>query len=250
MNFKDYFSEQADIYAQSRPRYPDDLFEYLVSLSPSKELAWDVGTGNGQAAISLAKYFDRVIATDGSKEQINNAFTNQKIEYKVATAENSGLESNSVDLITVATAIHWFNHDKFYPEAKRILKNGGIIAAWCYAFSKTNDSIDTIIHHFATETLKDYWPPERRFVWNNYADLPFPFEIIETPKFYCRVNWNLNQMVNYLNSWSSVQKYIAAHNSNPIEIILPELMKAWGEPDAIKETSWELGLKIGKVNTH
>jgi ubiquinone/menaquinone biosynthesis C-methylase UbiE len=249
-NFKDHFSKQSEIYAQSRPQYPDELFEYLASLSPSRKLAWDAGTGNGQAALSLVKYFDKVIATDASKEQIKNAFLNEKIEYKVATAEESGLESNSIDLITVATAIHWFNHDLFYPEVKRILKPGGIIAAWCYAFSKTNVSIDAIIHHFATETIKDYWPPERKFVWNNYADLPFPFEIIETPKFYCRVNWNFNQMINYLNSWSSTQKYISVNNSNPIELIITELKNEWGEPNDIRETSWELGLRVGSVKYH
>lgn len=248
MNFKDHFSKQSDIYALSRPQYPDELFEFLASLSPSKELAWDVGTGNGQAALSLAKYFKRVIATDASKEQIKNAFANEKIEYKVATAEESGLQSNSVDLITAATAIHWFDHDKFYAEVKRILKPNGVIAAWCYAFSKTNDSIDNIIHHFATETLKDYWPPERKFVWNNYADLPFPFEKIETPKFYCKVNWNLNQMINYLNSWSSTQKYIAVNKSNPIDLIFSDFQNAWGDSNFVKETSWELGLRIGRVN--
>jgi ubiquinone/menaquinone biosynthesis C-methylase UbiE len=247
MNFKDHFSKQSDIYAQSRPHYPDELFEYLTSLTPTRETAWDVGTGNGQAAGSLAKYFDKVIATDPSKKQIKNAFINKKIEYKVASAEESGLDSNSVDLITAATAIHWFDHDKFYPEAKRILKPGGIIAAWCYAFSKTNDEIDAIIHHFATKTLKDYWPPERKFVWNNYEDLPFPFEEITAPKFYCIVNWNFNQWINYINSWSSTQKYISIHNSNPIEMILPELQKTWGDINEIKITSWELGLRVGRV---
>ena len=116
MSFKDHFSKQAAAYAKFRPRYPQKLFEYLGSIAPSRELAWDCGTGNGQAAVGLASAFDRIIATDASEKQIANAQSYERIEYRVAAAENSGIGSKPIDLIMVAQALHWFDLDRFYAE--------------------------------------------------------------------------------------------------------------------------------------
>jgi hypothetical protein len=69
VSFKDHFSKQAEDYAKFRPRYPHELFEYLGTLAPSRQLAWDCGTGNEQAAIALAAVFDHGIATDASEKQ-------------------------------------------------------------------------------------------------------------------------------------------------------------------------------------
>ena len=72
MPFKDHFSTQAADYAKYRPHYPPALFEYLASIAPAKKVAWDCGTGNGQAALGLALHFEMVIATDPSEKQIRN----------------------------------------------------------------------------------------------------------------------------------------------------------------------------------
>src|SRR5215831_9466809 len=122
MSFKDHFSKQAADYAKFRPRYPQKLFEYLGSIVPSRQLAWDCGTGNGQAAVGLASTFDRIIATDASEKQIANAQSYERVEYRVAPAENSSIGSETIDLIMVAQALHWFDRDRFYAEARRILK--------------------------------------------------------------------------------------------------------------------------------
>jgi ubiquinone/menaquinone biosynthesis C-methylase UbiE len=119
---KDYFSRQSTEYAKHRPHYPKALFEYLNEICPGHERAWDCATGNGQAAIGLVPYFNEIIATDISEAQIKNAFQHPKIKYDVANCEDSSIEPQSVDLITVATAIHWINTDKFYQEVRRILK--------------------------------------------------------------------------------------------------------------------------------
>ena len=246
MEFKDYFSDHSKNYAESRPHYPDELFQYLITLIPQKDTAWDVGTGNGQAAISLAEYFNKVIATDASKEQINNAFPHDKVKYFVATAEDSDLESNSIDLITAATCIHWFDLQKFYPEVQRILKPHGVIAAWCYVFMETDDACGQLINEFALGPLKNYWPHERDYVWSKYNTLPFPFEPVNAPAFYCRMSWNLFQLINYLNSWSSTKQYLAKHQINPLEVLIPQLEKEWGDPYTVKEVRWELALKVGR----
>ena len=118
MNFEDNFSEQSKQYAQFRPQYPDVLYEYLASLAAERLLVWDCGTGNGQAAVSLAKYFSRVYATDASAEQITHAKLHEKVEYHIENAEHVRLDSGIVDLVTVAQAVHWFDFDKFYTEQR------------------------------------------------------------------------------------------------------------------------------------
>ena len=57
MSFKDRFSGHAAEYALYRPHYPKELFQYLASLAPNRDAAWDCATGNGQAAEMLAEYF-------------------------------------------------------------------------------------------------------------------------------------------------------------------------------------------------
>jgi ubiquinone/menaquinone biosynthesis C-methylase UbiE len=109
-----------------RPRYPREMFEYLGTVAPSLERVWDCGSGSGQAAVQLAEVFNRVIATDTSEKQIRNAQPHERVEYRVAPAEQSGLESSSVDLIMVAQALHWFDLDRFYAEARRVLRPDGV----------------------------------------------------------------------------------------------------------------------------
>src|SRR5204862_688528 len=101
-------------------------------IAPSRQLAWDCGTGNGQAAVGLASVFDRVIATDASEKQIANAQSHKIVEYRVAPAENSGVGSGTIDLIMVAQALHWFDLGHFYTGARRVLKPDGVLAASAY----------------------------------------------------------------------------------------------------------------------
>jgi ubiquinone/menaquinone biosynthesis C-methylase UbiE len=104
--FKDHFSSLSTGYSRFRPSYSSGLFKYLSSLTPGHELAWDCATGTGQAAVALADLYQKVIATDASSQQIERAHINPSVEYRVAVAENSGLDAGSIDLVTVAQALH------------------------------------------------------------------------------------------------------------------------------------------------
>lgn len=248
MEFQDHFSRQAEMYLKARPTYPDDLFEYLASIAPSNEFCWDCATGNGQAAISLSTHFKKIIATDGSEKQIKNAIARDNIEYKIGTAEESGLENNSVDLITVATAAHWFNHDLFYAEAKRVAKQNGVLAVWTYSEAKISAEIDSLMEWFMYDYLHYYWPDGRWYVRNRYATLPFPFTPIKTPAFVCHMNWNKQQWLNYVMSWSAYNNYVAQHNTDPVEVLLPKLNLLWNEGET-KQITWPLHLKCVHLNT-
>ncbi len=248
MKFQDHFSRQSDIYLKARPTYPDELFEYLASLMESKDTCWDCGTGNGQAAVSLAKYFTKVIATDPSAKQIENAIPFSNVEYRVAPAEDSGLPADSVDLLTAATAAHWFEHDKFYAEANRVLKNNGVIALWTYSLAHISPEIDELMNWWAYDYLESYWPDGRWYVRNKYKTLPFPYTEIQSPDFFCTMYWKLPQWLDYLRSWSAYNKYIEKHGTDPLEALLPKLNPLW-PAEEIKKVSWPLHLKCARI-TH
>lgn len=244
--FKDHFSTQSADYRAFRPRYPDDLYAYLAGLAPTRVLAWDCATGNGQAAVGLARHFDRVVATDASANQLAQAIAAPNVDYRQAPAERAPLDDAAVDLVLVAQALHWFDVDAFHREAARVLKSGGVIAEWSYNLLSIAPEIDAIVGRLYAETLAEYWPAERRLVDNCYRDLSFPFERIDAPAFALSAQWNLRALTGYLLTWSAVQRYLAAHGRNPVEAVLPELAAAWGDSDGVRMVAWPLTLRVGR----
>jgi SAM-dependent methyltransferase len=247
MDFKDLFSTQAADYARYRPRYPDALFDYLASVAPSRGLAWDVGTGNGQAAVELARRFGRVVATDPSEKQISAAAARPNIEYRVASAEASGFEDGCADLITAAQAFHWFRQEVFYREARRVGKPGAIVAIWTYAIARITPEVDAAVMRLYDGTLKGYWEKERKLVEEGYRSVAWPFEEITPPRIEMRADWSLADLVGYLGTWSALQTYIRKNGVNPLEALYPDLGRAWGEA-ATRPVSWELGLRVARVS--
>jgi SAM-dependent methyltransferase len=249
MNFKDNFSAQSDLYVRYRPHYPSELYDFLASLTPQHELAWDCGTGNGQAAIGLAPYYKQVIATDPSPQQIANAFPNGKVTYRVEQGELNSLASASADIITLANALHWMDFEAFYKEVLRVLKPGGLIAAWAYPTPTVSPEIDALTKRLHDEILGDYWLRENRYVENAYTDIPFPFELIEAPGFSCTKLITLDDFMGFLNTWSATQRFLRQNRFNPADEIYAGLIQAWGDPADEKKVTWELVLKVGKPGT-
>ena len=245
MKFKDHFSRHASIYQKFRPHYPAELFAYLAGLSENHKLAWDCGTGNGQAAWGLGAHFQQVIATDPSQAQIEQARAHPKITYRLATGEESGLKDQSVDLLCIAQALHWFDFKRFYPEAKRILKKGAMIAAWSYGLPNLSEELDTLIHYFHDEILRGFWKQENEFVMRSYATLPFPFPEIPSPNFHMEKEGNFEDLVGLLESFSAVQRYKEHTGRNPLLKIRTELLQAWGASEKKRNFRWEIPLLIG-----
>ena len=129
---KDNFSSQAASYAQYRPGYPKELFDFILAQITGREVAWDCATGNGQTAKELAPYFEKVFATDISAKQLENAVQASNIFYSIQPAEQTNFEENSFDLVTVSQALHWIQFDPFYSEVKWVTRPGGWLAVWMY----------------------------------------------------------------------------------------------------------------------
>lgn len=244
--FHDHFSDQPQAYAQSRPTYPRELFDWLATLTPRGSTVWDCATGNGQAAAELAQRFDKVIATDASASQLEHAELRDNIEYRVATAEQSGLDDASVGLVTIAQALHWFEFDRFWEEVRRVLKPGGAVVAWCYGLHQIEPAIDDVIERFYRGPVDPYWLPQRDHVDALYATIPFPFERIETPTFEMRLNWKCEQCLAYLRTWSATKRFEQDKGFDPVASIEGELRELWHD-DAIKPVRWPMGVLAGRV---
>ncbi|MEW6330444.1 MAG: class I SAM-dependent methyltransferase [Pseudomonadota bacterium] len=247
--FKDHFSNHAADYARYRPDYPDALYEFLARTVKRHELAWDCGTGSGQAALGLAGHFDRVIATDPSAEQIRNATRHEKVSYFVAPAEQTEIPSHSADLITVAQAVHWFDLERFYQEVRRVLKPDGMLAVWCYGLTRINPAIDKVVQHYYMNIVGPYWPPERHYIDEKYETLPFPFAELPAPEFHMKTEWDLNEFMGYLHTWSATRRFEEKNEQNPLHMVRHLLAKTWGDPQARQTVRWPLYLRIGRVTS-
>jgi ubiquinone/menaquinone biosynthesis C-methylase UbiE len=246
-SFKDHFSGVASRYADFRPHYPPELFDYLAGLVPKNATVWDCAAGNGQAAVDLAARYDRVIATDASREQISAALARPNIEYRVAPAEQSGLADTSVALVTVAQALHWFDLPRFYAEVKRVLQPNGLLAVWAYGINEVEgDAVNALVQDYYSNVIGPYWPPERKLVEEGYRSMAFPFAEITPPPFRMEAQWTLDQLLGYFSTWSATTRFIKARGFNPLESLAAEMAKVWGDKDSPRLVIWPLPLRLGR----
>lgn len=244
---ENFFSPIAREYARFRPKYPKELFGYLGSISPGRSTAWDCATGSGQAAADLAGHFQEVIATDISEAMLGQAPPHERITYRKADATASGIADHSIDLVTVANAMHWFHGDAFDREVRRVLKPAGVIAAWSFAYANIDPVVDRLIRKVHNEIVDPFWITPNRFVEHGYKDLPFNFERVDAPAFRMVGRLDLGGIEGYMRTWSASVKYHAAHGIDPVGLVHDELLKAWGAADTIRPVHWQLNLLVGRV---
>ena len=243
------FTTVAREYANFRPGYPPELFAWLAGAAPSLEAVWDCGCGSGQASVALAAHFQSVFATDVAAEQIAAAKPHPRVRYSVAPAEHSGLAPASVDLVTVAQALHWFDVEAFYAEARRVARPGALITVWNYPRPRfANAELDRVFLDFYTDVVGPYWPPERRHIEANYTTLPFPFRELEHPAFGLELDWPFEQVIGYVSSWSATAQYRKANGSDPVPLLRESLAAAWPGDAATMRVLIPLGLRVARLD--
>jgi SAM-dependent methyltransferase len=247
MSFKDHFSGHANAYARYRPDYPAELFAYLATLTPRREVALDCATGSGQAAVGLADHFALVVASDGSVSQLQNAERHPNVAYVGNLAEQAALRDGSVDLVVAAQAAHWFDHERFYPEVQRVLRSDGALALWTYGLAYVEPKIDAIMRHFYSDVVGPYWPPERRWVESAYRDLPFPMSEVSAPAFQLILEWDLDSLMGYIGTWSAVQRYKRTTGEDPLPALRAEIAPCWPTPIEAKRVMWPVHLRVGRA---
>jgi SAM-dependent methyltransferase len=247
MSFQDHFSSRASAYARARPTYPPALFAELARLAQGRDLVWDCGTGNGQAALGLAVYFGAVVATDPSEAQLAEAVPHPRISYHQRSESSSGLDPGSVDLVTAAQAAHWFDLDLFYREVARVLRPGGLLAMWCYGLSRIAPDIDEVLGEFYHRTVGPCWPPERSHVDAEYRSLPFPWPDLPFPRLEIERLWTLAELLAYVETWSAIKRYRDARGEDPLPLLGGALARPWGPPDRVRQVTWPVSMRLGRA---
>ncbi|MGB5104393.1 MAG: methyltransferase domain-containing protein [Steroidobacteraceae bacterium] len=243
MAFKDHFSRQAAGYRRYRPASPAALIEFVAAQAPDRSLAVDCATGSGQAAVALADHFDRVVALDGSVSQLGNAEAHGGVRYVAGVAERMPVASGCVALVAAAQALHWFDFARFHAECRRVLMAGGVVAAWSYEKFRVAPDVDAVVDRFYDRVIGEYWPPERRYVEAGYRTLPFPWREIPAPPFLLECDWDLDQLMGYLATWSAVQRCRDRTGADPLPALRVELERLW--PGGPRRLSWPIHLRLG-----
>jgi len=245
--FQDYFSATAAAYAQHRPTYPPELVHFLAGSCSYPGVAWDCGCGSGQLSALLAERFERVIATDPSTAQIANARPHPGVEYRLGSAEASGLTDKSVDLAVAAQAAHWFDLPAYYKEVRRVTKPGGLIALITYGNMVTDETVMTVLHNFYKNVTGPFWPPGRKHVEEGYRSFAFPFEELPTPQLEIRREWDLTAVIGYVETWSATTALRQAKGDAPVEKFRRDLARVWGPQNKARLIRWPLSIRLGRV---
>jgi SAM-dependent methyltransferase len=251
--YPDHFSGHAEAYASHRPGYPAALYEHLASHVRDRRTCWDCGTGSGQAAVALAAYFEQVVATDASEQQLTHAKAHPNVRYRCARAEASGLPDASVDMVTAAAALHWFDLDRFYAEVRRVSRPGAVIATWSYSDEVVvNDAVTACMQRLADEIVVAYWPAQFQHVRSRYSDLAFPFRHIDIAAHHAEAELELDGFIKHVHTWSGVQRFMKAERRDPVAEIIDDLREAWrdglDEPTQRRTVRWPLHALVGRVH--
>lgn len=246
MHYHKFFDDKSEVYKSARPIYPDALIERFAELASERKLVWDCATGNGQAAVGLSKYFESVHATDVSNNQILNALGGENIEYHVEEAESSSLANESVDLITVAQALHWFKFESFWQVVDRVLKPGGSFVSWGYDWFQVNKEVDDIIEKLILRKIHPYWAPQNRILWDGYKDVGFPLKRINIEPWKLEMYWNIDQLFSYIHSWSATRRCMETEGTLFFEEAYESVSKVWGSVKQQKCVSMPLHILAGK----
>jgi SAM-dependent methyltransferase len=244
-SFSDHFSTIAKRYAAYRPRYPQALADALAALTPGHDLAWDAGCGNGQLSVQLAECFTRVIATEPSQAQLDEAPAHPRVEYRRAKAEDAVLDNASADLAVAAQAAHWFDWPRYVAEVARVTKPGGLVALVSYGILHVAGDADALVARYYHDDVGPFWPPGREHVENGYRDLAWPWPAVDAPSISMSAEWAREELYGYVATWSATVKRIETLGPGAYHQLGEQLARVW--PDGERRTvTWPLAIRLAR----
>lgn len=252
-DFPDHFSGASSAYSAHRPPWPERLFRTVAQLAPTTDHAVDCGCGSGQASVPLSRFFRRISAFDASENQI--AVARRKphpshLRYRVGRAEQMELEDGCADLLLAAQSAHWYRPADFFAQARRVLRPGGLLAMCSYDLCRLPEpQCDRLCADFHNQTLKDWWPPQRALITDEYRTLrrQMPFDEIPAPAMEMVADWNLAQLSAYFSTWSATGRYRSETGRDPVPAIGQKMRPYWPQDGkGIVRVRWPVTLVLGR----
>jgi SAM-dependent methyltransferase len=156
-------SKVAARYTQVRPFFQDEVAERLLRFSGAVRFqrALDVGCGSGQSSIALAAIADQVIAMDASQGMLDHALPHPNIRYQLGVAEQLNFAPEEFDLVSVGSALHWFDQDRFFAECRNVLAPAGVLAVYNDHFTAHLQDVVACKRWMRTRFAKRFPPPRR-----------------------------------------------------------------------------------------
>ncbi|KAJ3286191.1 hypothetical protein HDU76_008018, partial [Blyttiomyces sp. JEL0837] len=255
----------ADSYRDYRPTYERELYDIIMkyhkegSSNQRCDLAVDVASGTGQATVELAERFNIVIGIEPSEVMRKSALQKSNITYIPGTSSNLpravSIKPNirfttekSVDLITAAQAIHWFDMPKFYNESPNNEENE--------RFSKVSNDISDM----GLITMKGYWDDRRALLDEFYSREEFvpPFNYVKRilipstdhPNSLIKKQMTISALSSYLKTWSSYKTYLDKPEKepnfiDPVDTIINKFTGSKGQSEIVT-VEWPLVLIMAR----
>ncbi|KAM5575322.1 hypothetical protein ABKV19_014332 [Rosa sericea] len=221
--------------------------------------------GNGQATVGLLEHYDQVVGSDISEAQLNHAIQHPRVRYIHTPTSISddemvnlieGGHENSVDLVTVASAVHWFDLPHFYSLVKRLLrKPGGIISVWCYNSMDcmvVGPDFDLVMKRLHENCLP-FWDPRAKYAFEGYRTLPFPFESVGLGREGEPITLEIPRELSFQGVERMLRSYSAVTTAKDqgvdllSEDVIKELQRAWGGHDLIRSVTIKAFMLVGKL---
>ena len=245
MSFADHFSTIAAGYAAYRPRYPPELAAALAARCERRELAWDAGCGSGQLSVALADHFARVIATDPSQQQLDEAERRPNVEYRRAAAEASGLPDGIADLAVAAQAAHWFDWPRYVAEVARVTRPGALVALVSYGIVHLDGEAGELVARYYRDDAGPFWPPGRHHVEDGYRELSWPWPELDAPALAMAADWTREELLGYIATWSATVKLVQTEGPGRYDALATRLAAVW--PDGERRTvRWPLAIRLAR----
>ncbi len=248
MNHKsELFSDIGLDYATYRPTYPDELGQALASLCKNRQKALDVGCGTGQLTEILSRQFAEVVGTDINADQLKHAIQKPNISYCQEGAEQISQADESVDLIVVAQAAHWFDLPRFYKEVQRVTAPDGVIALVSYGVPYIESAANSVFQQGYWQLIHQYWPAKRKHVEEGYLNILFPFTELEFPDLFIHREMPFDAFIGYIKTWSAYKTAQKLNELEQFELFFEKLEQAWGNRETSKKITWPISVRAGKI---
>lgn len=212
--------DAAEFYAAGRPdysRFVTEITRQLTSISGKVPVAVDVGSGTGISTMALPPLAESVIGVEPSSAMVDRAVQAPNVEYRIGTAEDLPVQTDSCDLVGVGSALHWFDQSLFLAEASRIARPDAWLVVHDNFFTAEMAGNDGFRDWFREVYLKRYPPPPRDRSWRPPDHLGV-WKHVAWERYRHEVPFDARHLAAYLLTQSNLQAVIQTGSQTPEEL--------------------------------